>query len=1639
MTVKRLISGRLNTGYYDYTASNLTTMIAGQTHSVFFTVKTQYNLKNMRKLYAALLLFLIGLMSPNFVVASNYDTDHLVFIDKSLHDYKILESSINLQASAIILINPENYEGILKMTEEIQKYDGLKSIHIVGHAKPAELILGADSFWMDDLNMIQKELNSWKRHLSAGADLFLYGCSLAETDKGKETVNLMASLTGMDVTASTNLTGNSSFNGDWELEYKTGTIESPIAFSTEIKNYKHSLQSLNYSDLRTFDKVNEGSGVGNWTFPDGTGRTAYQSTNTSDPVYLLSKESGYLNQVYKGTISVASSAGDDDDIGFAFGFNGVNDTYIWSWDMKGMPMGVRTGGAHLLYHKTGTSRYGATFPAVGTIIDQGSDNDPWVHDVTYQVEILYTADRIRIKVDGVEKFDVTAAQAGVAQFPPGKFGFYNLSQAGVTFGNMQNAPASDDPVPPTAQDDSYGMTPNTNLIVDNLDGILKNDYDANLDEFTIVKTSDVSHGTLSLDTDDGSFTYTPTTNYQGVDEFTYKLVQNDNNTESAIRTVTFGIITSNQAPTDIQLSNISISEGAANNTSIGILSTTDANNPDDEHDYSLTDNGGGRFTVYGNSLIVLNSSLLTSGDYSITVRSTDLMEESYTESFTISVIANEKPTSSNTQISMDSGSSFSFQSSDFPFNDTDGDTFGGIRIETAETAGDLEYNDSDVFNEFVINDISLLKFKAPEDASGNPYSTFTFKVVDSRGGISTSSYTMSIEVKSVPTITTTAISLITTTTATGNGNITATGGANITERGIYWSTSAGFADGEGTKVSTTGDWSTTSTFTQSITGLTGNTTYYVRAYATNTAGTAYGEEVSFTTLTPMTLEFDTNLSDGTTITLPLDGTVNVIVDWGDDSSETFTSSGTQDHTYSAEGTYTVSISGTVTHFGVSGYSTYTNADKLVRVSSFGDIGLTSLYKAFFNALNLEEVPVNLPVAVTDLGYTFYNIGKESIIGLDSWNVSHVTNMFGLFCNAKLFNQDISSWDVSAVIDMSRLFYSAEVFNQNLDSWNVGSVTNMSSMFYSAKVFNQPLNSWDVSKVTNMSTMFQSASEFNQDLNGWDVSHVTTMHGMFNMSSVFNQDIGDWNVSNVTDMKYMFHYAFAFNQDIGDWNVSNVTNMFRMFMASKFNQPLNNWNVGKVTNMSHMFCSAPFDQDISAWNVSNVTDMTNMFCGKLSTTNYDNLLKAWAQLDLVNGVNFKAGFSRYTFGEAATARQSIIDIHNWTITDWGMEPYLAEVSTSAVSEIGTTTATGNGDITSLGYPTPSQYGVCWGTAAEPTVDLSTKTEEGAASATDAFTSNIIGLTPGETYYARAYATNSAGTSYGGQVSFTTLKQSQAITFGALASKTYGDFSFNLLGSASSDLTVSYTSSNPAVATVSGNTVTVVGVGSTSITASQSGDASYNAATNVVQTLTIGAKEITITADAKTKIHGQTDPALTYQITVGTLVGDDALTGSLSRATGENIGDYAISSSLANANYTITYVPANLSITEKAVTISNFSDMTKMYYDGSFNLVAPTSNSAGAFTYTSSNTAVATVSGTTVAILSAGTTVIRANQAQDAPYAGGSITATLTVSSVSVVTKHGENTSTNPNYVDSNGAVGGGLSVTKNGKLESTKTK
>ena len=83
-----------------------------------------------------------------------------------------------------------------------------------------------------------------------------------------------------------------------------------------------------------------------------------------------------------------------------------------------------------------------------------------------------------------------------------------------------------------------------------------------------------------------------------------------------------------------------------------------------------------------------------------------------------------------------------------------------------------------------------------------------------------------------------------------------------------------------------------------------------------------------------------------------------------------------------------------------------------------------------------------------------------------------------------------------------------------------------------------------------------------------------------------------------------------------------------------------------------------------------------------------------------------------------------------------------------------------------------------------------------------------------------------------------------------------------------------------------------------------------------TFTIAPKALTVTADAKTKSYGDSDPELTYTATG--LVEGDVLEGSLSRAEGENVGTYAISQgTLANSNYSISFTGDDLTITQKSL--------------------------------------------------------------------------------------------------------------------------
>ena len=108
----------------------------------------------------------------------------------------------------------------------------------------------------------------------------------------------------------------------------------------------------------------------------------------------------------------------------------------------------------------------------------------------------------------------------------------------------------------------------------------------------------------------------------------------------------------------------------------------------------------------------------------------------------------------------------------------------------------------------------------------------------------------------------------------------------------------------------------------------------------------------------------------------------------------------------------------------------------------------------------------------------------------------------------------------------------------------------------------------------------------------------------------------------------------------------------------------------------------------------------------------------------------------------------------------------------------------------------------------------------------------------------------------------------------------------------------------------------------ITAQYGGNLNFAGSTSAVLSQTVNPRAITVTADAQTKVYGDPDPELTYQITTGSLVAGDAFTGALTRVTGEDIGTYAIQQgNLAlGPNYTLSFVGADFEITGRPLTVT-----------------------------------------------------------------------------------------------------------------------
>ncbi|UAY51961.1 beta strand repeat-containing protein [Ferruginibacter albus] len=185
----------------------------------------------------------------------------------------------------------------------------------------------------------------------------------------------------------------------------------------------------------------------------------------------------------------------------------------------------------------------------------------------------------------------------------------------------------------------------------------------------------------------------------------------------------------------------------------------------------------------------------------------------------------------------------------------DGQTFNSFVAHWSAPSGGsvsftytVDYSTDNTFQTGVTSITNISSSNTSQSISGlNPATTYYFRVfaVNATGTSAASSTSAGVlTLATTPTVTTTALSSITITGASSGGTVTATGGAAVSAEGVVWDASANPTTALSTKTSD----GTSSPFTSAISSLTANTAYHVRAYATNTAGTAYGSDLTFTTL-----------------------------------------------------------------------------------------------------------------------------------------------------------------------------------------------------------------------------------------------------------------------------------------------------------------------------------------------------------------------------------------------------------------------------------------------------------------------------------------------------------------------------------------------------------------------------------------------------------------------------------------------------------------------------------------------------------------------------------------------------------------------------------------------------------------------
>ena len=354
--------------------------------------------------------------------------------------------------------------------------------------------------------------------------------------------------------------------------------------------------------------------------------------------------------------------------------------------------------------------------------------------------------------------------------------------------------------------------------------------------------------------------------------------------------------------------------------------------------------------------------------------------------------------------------------------------------------------------------------------------------------------------------------------------------------------------------------------------------------------------------------------------------------------------------------------------------------------------------------------------------------------------------------------------------------------------------------------------------------------------------------------------------------------------------------------------------------------------------------------------------------------------------------------NWTSFLAKINPFVADTTALGINP---TTANVGQTVTFTATVNTNQNGTATGTV--NFMNGSTPLGSAPLDSNGSATFSTADLPAGTYSVTAAYVGDDTfGPSTSAPKSLTVVGQApQTITFGALPTVTYGVAPITLVATASSGLPVSYAVAGPA--TLNGSILSVTGVGTVSVTASQGGNDNYAPATPVTQSFTVAPAVLTVTANSVGITYGQPVPSLTYTISgfayldsIAVVTGNpqESTTGTSTSPT----GTYPITitqGTLAAANYTFTFVNGSLTINGGASQTITFGALPNVTYGVAPITLMATASSGLPVSY--AVTGPATVSGSILSINGAGNVSVTASQAGNANYAAGTpVTRSFTVS-------------------------------------------